>query len=78
MSKNTVSYTVAHNLKRGKKRVLHAFACIGSHGDIFVTEASPHEATVGRLQVYHKEQDARRNDDRVVPVQIIYEVPKNA
>jgi hypothetical protein len=49
---------------------IKAWACTGSNGKIFVTEITPHPACIGRLQVYLLERDARRNDDRVIEVEI--------
>lgn len=49
---------------------LRAWACVGSHGRIFVTEMSLHESTIGRLQIYASKKDALRNDSRVVEVVI--------
>ena len=45
-----------------KARVLaRGFACVGTHGKIYVCDSSPHEATIGRFEIYYTEADALRN-----------------
>jgi hypothetical protein len=66
-------YTYLEDLMPNKRlRKLRAYACIGSHKKIYVTESSPHEATVGRLEVYLRKADALRNGSQVVAVTILY------
>lgn len=50
------------------------WAVYGRHGSIYVTEGSSNFSTIGRLQVYLREADAKNNAhelDTVIKVQII-------
>lgn len=52
-----------------KFKPVRAWACVGSHGRIYITDYPKHEAS-GRLEVYGTEKDALRNGPNVVEVSI--------
>jgi hypothetical protein len=58
-----------------KRRVnVHfAWACVGSHGGIFVTSSTPHAPSVGRYEIYETYELALKNavgNESVVAVKI--------
>ncbi len=59
-------------------KTIRGWACVGSHGHLYATGWSPHEACIGRFQVYLSRADALRNDSNVVEVEIRQVSPRKA
>lgn len=50
-----------------------AFACVGTHGHIYVCGSSPHQPMIGRYEIFISKIDALNNawsKDHVVEVEI--------
>lgn len=43
-----------------KRKTIHAFACVGSNGAPFCCWGSPHEALVGRFEIFDTQKAAER------------------
>lgn len=39
---------------------MKAWACVGTHGKIYVCVSSPHEQLIGRLEIFETKADAER------------------
>lgn len=73
----------ARGVRKAKFRTIRAFACVGSHGGVYCTDVSPHDATIGRYQIYSTREIAEMNaftkdEVREVIVREIGKVPKHA
>ena len=53
-----------------------AYARVGSHGKPYVTVTSPHEACVGRFEIYESRREATRGGGRCVKVTITVPIPR--